>query len=125
MIAYKVARPITSDVYCSVIADGCAKTIYQIGELVIVPDWLKENGMFPLLFNSLDTAMWWKNLVANEKDFAILVCDVHEPVANLVKLRLDFLTLGEIRKSDCNEFPLGTVSYKKVIPVRRHGPYLL
>jgi hypothetical protein len=121
MIAYKVVHKITSNVYCSVLADGRAKIVYQIGELVIIPDWLKEHGMFPLLFSSLDTAIRWQDaILANGKYFRILICDAHEQVLRPVKLRLDFLTIGEIKASDCSEFPIGTVSYKQVIPIREY-----
>lgn len=124
MIAYKVARELTPNIYYSALATGKAKIVYQIGKLVIIPNWLKKEGIFPLLFDSLDTAMRWRNTLASEKDFAVLVCDVDKQVTSLTKLRLDSLSIGEIKESNSNEFPLGTVSYKKVTPIRRHGPFL-
>jgi hypothetical protein len=126
MIAYKVVkkllvhRDLSKGIFVSAFASGQARIIYRIGELVEVPPWLQSLNMYPLLFSEDRFARtWMESLITNE--LYLLACEVDKEVVLHPKALLERLKRGEIipdfdKYDDSPSYPIGTVSYKKIIP---------
>jgi hypothetical protein len=128
MIAYKVVRQLSSTgqarqlIFTSAFARGSAKILYQIDKQVEVPPWLQSLNMFPMLFSNQKYAYKWMECIVSS-EMCLLACEVSGKVSPPEKMLLKPLARGKIiRYTDEHTgnpyHPVGTVSYKNIIPIK-------
>jgi hypothetical protein len=114
-IAYKVVRMVNNKMV-SVVIFGMASLQYELNTPVVIPAWLKGANLYPLLFSTQAMAI---NLARN--GFAkclVLECECEDIVEWPRYCNITALACGHVFEHHESMWPLGTVSYKKVTPVK-------
>ena len=118
VIAYKVVQAI-DDHYRSSSARNMAETHYYLNTPVSVPLWLENEGRYPLLFSEMWHAFDFINQIQrfHHNPLCILECHAEDEVDLKPRCAIHRLNTGELYDIYL-EYPEGTVSYKKAIPLR-------
>lgn len=98
-----------------------AELLYEIGKQTIVPKWLVDLELYPLVFYS---AQWLAGFIFMDYDSryrcSIIECECEDMVTLPERLSTRELSNGELDPEN-KSFPTGTLSFKKVVPIKSYS----